>query len=83
MRRNASSRSGSLASGAERPEDGWTRAELEQHLREEHSTFNWLLEPMLERAGFQISEAGYGSRRIYAEYLCVKTDGSAGPITAD
>jgi len=42
-----------------------------------------LLEPMLERAGFQISEAGYGSRRIYAEYLCVKTDGSAGPITAD
>jgi len=66
-----------LASGAERPEDGWTRAELEQHLREEHSTFNWLLEPMLERAGFQISEAGYGSRRIYADYLCVKTGRTA------
>jgi hypothetical protein len=30
---------------------GWTRPELETHIREEYSTFSWLLEPMLERAG--------------------------------
>jgi SAM-dependent methyltransferase len=61
-----------LASAAERPDEGWTRPELEEHLREEHSTFSWLLEPMLERAGFEIREASYGSARIYAAYTCVK-----------
>ena len=66
-----------LESGAERPEDGWTRAEFEEHLRTEHSTFSWLLEPMLERAGFEISEADYGPRRIYARYVCVKNASEA------
>jgi ubiquinone/menaquinone biosynthesis C-methylase UbiE len=59
-----------LDSGSERPEEGWTRAEFEEHLRHESSTFAWLLEPMLERAGFEIEEVSYGSRRIYAEYIC-------------
>ena len=48
-----------LARAAARPEDGWTRAELETHVREEFSTYNWLLEPMLERAGFEIREIKY------------------------
>jgi ubiquinone/menaquinone biosynthesis C-methylase UbiE len=61
-----------LASAAEQPNDGWTRSELEEHLREEHSTFSWLLEAMLERAGFEIHEGSYGSARIYAAYTCVK-----------
>jgi ubiquinone/menaquinone biosynthesis C-methylase UbiE len=61
-----------LETAAERPEEGWTRSEFEEHLREEHSTFSWLLEPMLERAGFEIREASYGSARIYAAYICVK-----------
>jgi SAM-dependent methyltransferase len=52
------------------PADGWTRRELERHLREEHSTFTWLLEPMLERAGFEILDASYGSQRVHAAYLC-------------
>ena len=51
---------------------GWTREELEAHVRGEHSTFNWLLEPMLERADFEIEQADYGPLRIYAEYLCVR-----------
>ena len=51
---------------------GWTRAELETHLREEHSTFAWLLEPMLERAGFAIRDARH-DRGVYAAYACVKT----------
>ncbi len=54
------------------PEEGWTRAELETHLREEFSTFTWLLEPMLDRAGFAIEAADYGTRRIFADYVCVK-----------
>jgi ubiquinone/menaquinone biosynthesis C-methylase UbiE len=51
-------------------DEGWTRAELETHLQEEHNTFSWLLEPMLEQAGFAIEDAGYDSRRVFAEYVC-------------
>ena len=53
-------------------EGRWSPAELEQHLREEHSTFTWLLEPMLERAGFEIAESEYDEGRIFARYVCVK-----------
>lgn len=56
----------------ERPEQGWTRAELETHIREEHSTFSWLLEPMLQRAGFTIAEATSDPSGIFAAYTCVK-----------
>jgi ubiquinone/menaquinone biosynthesis C-methylase UbiE len=55
------------------PGVGWNRAELETHLREEYSTFSWLLEPMLLQAGFRIESAGYDRSRIYADYTCVKT----------
>jgi hypothetical protein len=41
-------------------------------VREEFSTFTWLLEPMLERAGFEIASAEYAAG-VYANYLCVKT----------
>ena len=58
-----------LEDAAERPEDGWTREEREQHVRDEFSTFNWLLESMLERAGFEIERAEFRAR-IYADYVC-------------
>jgi SAM-dependent methyltransferase len=61
-----------LAGAAASPEAGWTRGELETHLREEFSTFTWLLEPMLERAGFAIREARYSAPGIYALYICEK-----------
>ena len=51
---------------------GWTRRELETHLRDEHSTFTWLLEPMLERVGLVIEQAEYDPLRVYAAYLCVR-----------
>lgn len=35
----------------------WSRAEIAEHLREEHSTFAWLMEPMLRRSGFVIEAA--------------------------
>lgn len=61
-----------LAGASARPEDGWTRAELATHVREEHSTFSWLHEPLLERAGFEIREAIYRPSNTYAAYTCVK-----------
>ncbi|MBF9131196.1 class I SAM-dependent methyltransferase [Plantactinospora sp. S1510] len=62
-----------LASAAGSAADGWTRAELATHVREEHSTFSWLLEPMLEKAGFRIAEVD-ASRHpaTYASYVCVR-----------
>jgi ubiquinone/menaquinone biosynthesis C-methylase UbiE len=61
-----------LAHAATRPEDGWTRVELETHIRTEYSTFTWLLEPMLARAGFTIQDANYRPARPYAAYTCVR-----------
>ncbi len=40
-----------FADAPEDPATGWTATELADHVREEHSTFTWLLEPMLERVG--------------------------------
>lgn len=59
-----------LAHAPEQPKDGWTRSELETHLRDEHSTFTWLLEPMLERAGFEITDASYSDSHVFAAYVC-------------
>jgi len=53
-------------------EAGWTRAEIAEHVRDESSTFTWLLEPMIERAGLQIVAATYSDDRMLAQYLCRK-----------
>ena len=53
--------------------DRWIRADLEEHVRDENSTFTWLLEPMLERAGFTIESAEYSDDRVFARYICVRT----------
>jgi ubiquinone/menaquinone biosynthesis C-methylase UbiE len=59
-----------LAGAAPTAAEGWTRAELEEHLRTEHSTFSWLLEPLLEHAGFDIREASHRGG-VHATYVCV------------
>jgi putative AdoMet-dependent methyltransferase len=51
--------------------EGWTAKDFEAHIREEHSTYGWMIEGMLTRAGFEILEANY-STSTYAEYLCLK-----------
>lgn len=56
----------------ERGDVGWTRAELVTHLREEYSTFTWLLEPLIERAGFEIVAGDYGTVGAHADYICAK-----------
>ena len=57
------------ASGGDQVEGDWTRAELEEHVRDEHSTFTWLLEPMIERAGFEIATAERSADGIFARYV--------------
>lgn len=47
----------------------WLRTELEEHVRDEHSTFTWLLEPMMVRAGFEIERAEYSGDGFSAQYI--------------
>ncbi len=47
----------------------WIRADIEEHVRDEHSTFTWLLEPMIERAGFRLEKCTYSPDAIFAEYV--------------
>ena len=54
------------------PARGWTSAQLAEHIRTEHSTFTWLLEPMLERAGFEVRERFLSDDGIYGAYTCVR-----------
>jgi SAM-dependent methyltransferase len=58
-----------LAGAAASPAEGWTHAELEEHVRTEHSTFSWLLESLLEHAGFAIVDAAH-ERGVYSTYVC-------------
>lgn len=62
-----------LESAPADPGAGWTSGELAEHVRTEHSTFSWLLEPMLERAGFAIEDRSLSKNRIYAVYTCIRT----------
>jgi ubiquinone/menaquinone biosynthesis C-methylase UbiE len=57
------------ASGGLDAERGWSRTELEEHVRDEHSTFSWLLEPMIARSGFEIEQADYSEDGIFARYV--------------
>jgi ubiquinone/menaquinone biosynthesis C-methylase UbiE len=50
-------------------EAAWSRDELEEHVRDEHSTFTWLLEPMMRRVGFAVEEAEYSADGIFAKYI--------------
>jgi SAM-dependent methyltransferase len=50
-------------------EGDWARWELEEHVRDEHSTFTWLLEAMIERTGFAIESADYSDDGFDAKYL--------------
>jgi SAM-dependent methyltransferase len=54
------------------PTRGWTSAQLAEHVRTEHSTFTWLLEPMLERAGFEVAARFLSDEGIFSGYSCVR-----------
>jgi putative AdoMet-dependent methyltransferase len=46
------------------------------HVKNEYSTMDWIMQGMIERAGFEIERASH-SRGFFALYLCTKTTNSA------
>lgn len=63
------------ATGGDDAEAGWSRDEFEEHVRDEHSTLTWVLEPMLERCGFRIEGADHSPDGVFARYVARVTDG--------
>lgn len=57
------------ATGGSGIEGEWSRAEIEEHVRDEHSTFRWLLEPMIERCGFAIEAVEYSPDGFFGRYV--------------
>jgi putative AdoMet-dependent methyltransferase len=49
------------------------KQELEIHFRQEYSTFDWIMEGMLKKAGFEIDTVNY-QEGFFANYLCTKKD---------
>jgi hypothetical protein len=47
------------------------KEEVEAHIRNEFSTFTWILEGMVERAGFNIIKSK-NTDGFITEYLCIK-----------
>ena len=58
-----------MSTGAPNAEADWSRGELEERVRDEHSTFTWLLEPIIGRCGFAIEDAEYSDDGISAKYV--------------
>jgi len=61
-----------IATVASDDNDGFSREEFEAHVRDEFSTFGWIIEGLLQRTGFKIEKAEY-TAPTYASYLCIKT----------
>lgn len=47
----------------------WARGDIDEHVRDEHSTFTWLLESMIERNDFRIERAEHSSDGLEAAYV--------------
>lgn len=61
------------AYSSDAPDGEWGRADLEEHVRDEHSTFSWVIEAMLERCGFEIQEAQYTPDGFFGRYIARAT----------
>lgn len=57
------------SAGGDVIEGDWSRGELEEHIRDEHSTFSWLLEPMLAQAGFEVADVTRSDNGFQSRYL--------------
>src|SRR5690242_8009914 len=51
--------------------EGFTRADFATHVREEHSSFRWILEGLIERAGFRIQHVDCADE-AYADFRCLR-----------
>lgn len=47
---------------------GYSRQDAATHVREEHSTYGWVLEGLIERSGFRLIGADYANG-VYGRYL--------------
>jgi len=52
---------------------GYTAEELAEHVRGEFSTYSWLLDRMLDRTGFDVTERSF-RRAAYGTYTCRRRD---------
>ena len=50
---------------------GYDRATVACHIREEHSTYGWIMEGLIEQAGLALASAEY-SNGVYADYVAVR-----------
>lgn len=53
-------------------------ADARRHVRQEHSTFTWIMEGLLERAGFRIDTKAYHDG-VFAAYDCTKVAAPLSP----
>jgi FkbM family methyltransferase len=63
-----------LEAAPDDPADGYTAEDLAEHLRDEYSTFSWLLRPMLEATGFTIVDDT--STTAFGAYTCTRDEPS-------
>ncbi|MCW5557231.1 MAG: class I SAM-dependent methyltransferase [Verrucomicrobiae bacterium] len=56
--------------------NGWSRSDFEMHVRDEYSTYAWILEEMLRRTGFRIERAEQATP-TQGLYVCSKPAASA------
>ncbi|WP_240759020.1 class I SAM-dependent methyltransferase [Phytoactinopolyspora endophytica] len=61
---------GWFAAAMDDPTRGYTADDYLEHIQTEYSTFRWLLEPMLDVAGFDIVDVEYGAS-VFGAYTCV------------
>jgi ubiquinone/menaquinone biosynthesis C-methylase UbiE len=55
---------------------GYDRETVARHLKEEHSTYGWIMEGLIKQAGFDLASAEY-SNGVYADYIALKPRRSA------
>ena len=50
---------------------GYDRATVARHLRDEHSTYGWIMEGLIKQAGLMLISAQY-SKGVYADYIATR-----------
>jgi ubiquinone/menaquinone biosynthesis C-methylase UbiE len=60
-----------LANAPTDPTQSYTAEDYATHIRTEHSTYRWLLEPMLTTAGFEIVDTEFRGS-LFGAYTCLK-----------
>ena len=58
----------------ESADGGWSRTELVDHVRLEFSTYDWVIEAMFDRAGFQVLDKELSESAVFARYTCRRLD---------